>query len=95
MKTSKCVCCHREISLTFHHLIPKKVHRRTRFAKHYSKAELNLGIYICRACHSGIHRFYDEMYLAQHLNSLAALLSDEKLQKHFDWVGKQRVSTTR
>jgi len=30
------------------------------------------------------------MTLAKTLNSLAALLADDKLSKHFEWVSKQR-----
>lgn len=86
-----CACCKRQTSLTFHHLVPKKMHRRKRFYNQYSKAELNNGIMICRACHNGIHRFYDEMHLARYLSTLPALLADEKLQNHFLWVSKQRV----
>jgi hypothetical protein len=72
-------------------LFPKKMHRRTYFKKHFSKAELQGGIYICRQCHSGIHRFYDEMTLAKHYSNLQLLLDDEQLSAFFQWVSKQRV----
>ena len=35
-----CQLCQRQSLLTFHHLIPRKMHRRSRFNKKYSKAEL-------------------------------------------------------
>ena len=76
--------------LTFHHLVPKKVHRRAHFKRHFSKVELQRGIRVCRLCHQGIHREFDEMTLASKLNSLAALLQDPSLARHFDWVAKQR-----
>lgn len=85
-----CALCGRRVALTLHHLIPRKVHRRTRFAKHYSRDELNRGILICRACHSGIHARYDEMTLATRFSSLEALRADEDLQRHFRWVARQR-----
>lgn len=85
-----CALCERQISVTFHHLIPRKVHRRTRFRKDYSRDERNRGIWVCRKCHNGIHRFYDEMTLAKEFASLAALQSDERLQKHIGWVRKQK-----
>lgn len=78
--------------LTFHHLIPKKMHRRPYFRKHVSREARAAGIHICRQCHNGIHRFYDEMTLAKTLNSLERLTSDEALMKYFAWVAKQRVS---
>lgn len=90
-KHGECVLCKRVCKLTFHHLIPRKVHRRAHFKKHFSKEELNQGIAICRLCHSGIHKQYDEMELAKTFNSLSALLEDEMLSRHFEWVSKQKI----
>lgn len=90
LEPERCPCCLREVALTFHHLIPKKVHRRTRFKKYFDKETLGAGIYVCRGCHRGIHRHYDEMTLATSLASLEALLADPALTKHFRWVAKQR-----
>lgn len=87
-----CYCCRREVPLTFHHLIPKKVHRRARFRKHFDKTALQGGIAVCRLCHRGIHRQYDEMTLATQYNNAEALLADETLARHFEWVAKQRES---
>lgn len=88
-----CPTCHRKTYLTFHHLIPRKVHRRAHFKKHYSKQELNKGIMVCRQCHSGIHRFYDEMTLAKQFDSLEKIMSDPPLAQHFEWVAKQKITT--
>lgn len=89
-KTDPCPLCHRETFLTFHHLIPKKIQRRTRFQKDYSKEELNRGVYICRLCHKGIHTLYDEMQLAKYLNTVPALKKNDRLRRHFAWVAKQK-----
>jgi hypothetical protein len=91
LKKGTCPCCKRNCLLTFHHLIPKKVHRRVRFRKHYSKEQLNAGINICRQCHSGIHNTYNEMQLAKQFYSLEALLADKDLARHFHWVSKQKI----
>jgi hypothetical protein len=88
--SSTCHCCKREVPLTFHHLIPKKVHRRARFKKNFDKSALQQGLAVCRLCHRGIHRQYDEMTLAMRFNTAEALLEDEVLAKHFEWVAKQR-----
>lgn len=89
-KFGTCPCCQRQAYLTFHHFIPRKVHRRTLFRKHFSKTQLAAGVMVCRRCHDGIHSLYDEMALAKQLNSIEALLADPALQKHFQWVAKQR-----
>jgi len=78
------------VSLTFHHLIPKKVHRRAHFRRHFSKEKLQAGVRVCRLCHRGIHREYDEMTLARQFRSLEALRGDPVLARHFEWVAKQR-----
>ena len=90
LKTGTCPLCRRECHLTFHHLIPKKLHRRTFFRKNFTRDELNRGIAICRACHNGIHRLHDEMSLAKHLDSLHALQADDVLRRHFEWVARQK-----
>jgi len=68
------------------------MHRRNFFRKKIDKNRLQQGIYICRQCHDGIHKMYNEMHLAKHLNSLDSLLEDERLQGYFKWVSKQRVN---
>lgn len=87
-----CPFCNREVDLTFHHFIPKKVHGRKYYKKHYSKQDLNQGINICALCHKGIHRLYDETTLAKRLNNADVLLDDEALAKHFKWVSKQKFA---
>ncbi|QIZ72827.1 hypothetical protein [Oxynema aestuarii] len=94
-KFGLCPLCQRECYLTFHHLIPRKVHRREFFKKNYSKDELNRGLDICRLCHNGIHDLYDEMTLAKEFASLDLLLADRGLSKHFEWVAKQKIRKPR
>ncbi len=90
-KTGTCPLCGRHCHLSFHHLIPRKLHRRTFFRKQFSREQLNEGVMICRSCHNGIHRFYDEMTLAKQFDSLEALRRDPALQRHFEWVARQKV----
>jgi 5-methylcytosine-specific restriction endonuclease McrA len=90
----ECPLCKRTTALTFHHLIPKKVHRRNFFQKNYKRQQLATGIYICRQCHNGIHLLFDEMTLAKRFNTLENLLMDEALQKHFRWVARQRLANS-
>ena len=85
-----CELCRRVVPLTFHHLVPRKMHRRTHFQKHYDREELNRGLYLCHPCHRGLHRLYDEMTLAKELNTREALLADEKVRRHVAWVAKQK-----
>lgn len=86
-----CDLCGRHTELTFHHLIPRKVHRRSHFRRHYAREVLLDGIELCRLCHKGLHRLYDEMTLAKRLSTLDALRDDPRVQRHICWVRKQRV----
>lgn len=90
LKHGSCALCSRVTALTFHHLIPRKMHRRPRFRKDYSREQLNAGIDVCRRCHSGLHRLHDEMTLAKQLNTLEALQEDDAVQRHVSWVSKQK-----
>lgn len=84
-----CQLCDCERPLTFHHLIPRKMHRRKHFRSHYDKEQLNSGVMVCRYCHNAIHRLYDEMTLAKEFASLEQLLADDAVQKHIAWVKKK------
>ncbi len=90
LKHGMCTLCKRTTHLTFHHLIPCKLHRRKHFRKHYSKAELNLGINLCKLCHSGLHKRFDEAMLARQLNTQQLLEANQYVQKHTAWVAKQK-----
>ena len=90
-KLGVCPLCDREATLTFHHLIPRKVHRRAHFKKNYSRDELKQGINICRPCHTGIHKRLTEMELAKQLRSLDDLRNHEELAHYFKWVSRQRI----
>lgn len=85
-----CCLCSRTTDLTFHHLIPKKLHRRKHFKKHYTKLELAQGIDICRSCHSGLHKLFDEMSLGRDLNTLERLKAERAVERHCNWVARQK-----
>ena len=85
-----CALCGRSGRMTFHHLIPRKVHRRMHFKKHYSRSQLSQGIEVCRLCHDGIHTLYDEMTLARRFPTRMQLKADPRIRKHSAWVRKQK-----
>lgn len=91
--TGACPYCRRELPLTFHHLIPKKLHRRPHYRRRYSREALAMGIYICRDCHDGIHESYTEMELAKLYSTPEAIARDPALARHFAWLSRQRRST--
>lgn len=94
-----CQMCDRSMPLTFHHLFPKKIHKRLQERTHKGHSESKgipkdelrtCGIMICRPCHSSLHRAYDHEHLAKHLNSLETILADEKMQSWIIYAEKQK-----
>jgi hypothetical protein len=90
-KQGICALCGRTAPLTFHHLIPRKLHRRARFRKHFTRQAFMRGAALCRLCHDGIHDLYDEMTLARSLRTIAELKRDPRVRKHAAWVRRQKA----
>lgn len=86
-----CELCACERDLTFHHLIPRKLHRRQRFRRSYDKDQLQRGINICRPCHNGLHRLYDEVMLASEFSTREAILADSALARHIAWSARLKL----
>ncbi|MBX3436904.1 MAG: hypothetical protein KF861_05400 [Planctomycetaceae bacterium] len=87
-----CDLCGRAVPLTFHHLVPRGVHRRQRFVRRYGKDEMRaVGLWICRLCHSGIHKIIpNEKDLAESYYTKELLLGHEGVARHVAWVSKQK-----
>jgi len=84
-----CELCRRQLSLTFHHLIPSSVHRKRWVQKRFSKEDLRKGVWLCRDCHDAVHRFISNEELAQRWNTIHLLLEHPEVRKFVNWVSKQ------
>ena len=81
--------CGREKPLTFHHLVPKAMHRKKRIQKRFTKEELRSGgWYVCRLCHDGIQDLISAMEPAEKFVTKESLLAHPALDKHGAWVRK-------
>lgn len=91
-KINNCELCGRNIVLTFHHLIPCKVHSKKKFLREYTKQEMHdRGLYLCKLCHDGIHDLIpSEKELAEKYNTKELLLAHEGIAKHVKWAAKQK-----
>lgn len=86
-----CTLCGRDKPLTFHHLIPRKVHGKRHWRANHSREELaRNGIWVCRLCHRQIHRFFSEADLAESLNTAAALRKEPQMARFIGWARKQK-----
>ncbi|RUP43066.1 hypothetical protein BC936DRAFT_137676 [Jimgerdemannia flammicorona] len=90
--TGDCEMCLRPMPLTFHHLIPKMTHKKLIKRGLVAKEEaLTRGAYLCRPCHSAVHRTFPHMELSLKYNTVEKLMEDERIQKWVRYAEKQRV----
>jgi hypothetical protein len=83
----RCELCGRQVSLTRHHLIPKRTHRFGVIRAKYSKTELNsLIAHLCKACHRHVHRTIRERDLAVHFHSIELLRTYPDINAFVDWL---------
>lgn len=87
---TKCQLCHREIPLTFHHLIPRTLHSTKWYRNNFSKEQLQSGIYVCPECHNTLHKFIPEKEMGRIYNTLEKIKEHEKVMTFVQWVGKRK-----
>lgn len=87
-----CELCGRDfLPLTFHHLVPSKVHSRRWVQQKWTKEELQQGLDLCADCHGAVHRFVpDHAELARTGHSRELLLAHPDIARFVRWVSKQR-----
>jgi len=86
-----CEICEREhLPLTYHHLIPRQMHAKAIKRGWHKEWELNKVAWLCRACHSFVHKIATNEELAKELFSVEALLEKEDIKKWAQWVGRVR-----
>jgi len=90
-RTTHCEICLRDwIPLTYHHLIPKKVHAKALKRGWHEEWRLNSVAWLCRACHNFVHRVAGNEELAKEWWSVERLLEREDVQGWARWVGRVR-----
>ena len=91
-----CELCTRTLPLSFHHLIPRRLHDRRWFRDRFGIVEMrSRGSWVCRSCHDFIHEHFDENQLGRQLNTLDALKAEQLVQTHLAWAMRQRVAKRR
>jgi len=86
-----CEFCKREKELTFHHYIPRTLHKNKYFKKMFEKEYMKThDVNLCEDCHKMVHRFFAEKELGKYYNTKQKLFSIEKVRKFVKWVQKQR-----
>jgi len=90
-RTEACEICDRDwIPLTYHHLIPRSTHDRVLKRGWHEEWELNRVAWLCRACHSFVHRLASNEELAKDWHTVDLLMERDDVQSWAQWVGRIR-----
>ncbi|KAF2835964.1 hypothetical protein M501DRAFT_981360 [Patellaria atrata CBS 101060] len=90
-RASACEICDRDwIPLTYHHLIPRSTHERVMKRGWHKEWELEKVAWLCRACHSFVHRAVGNEELAREFYSVEKLLGREDVKGFAGWVRRVR-----
>ena len=90
-RTTACQICGRDwISLTYHHLIPKEVHAKALKRSWHPEWLLNSVAWLCRACHSFVHRMASNEELAREWYTVEKILQREDVQDWARWASRIR-----
>lgn len=90
-RTSACEICERDwIPLSYHHLIPKQVHAKAIKRGWHEEWRLNSVAWLCRACHSFVHRIASNEELAREYWSVEKLMAREDVVAWAKWVRRVR-----
>ncbi|KAL8926515.1 MAG: hypothetical protein Q9208_002842 [Pyrenodesmia sp. 3 TL-2023] len=90
-RTSACEICERDwIPLSYHHLIPKQIHAKAIKRGWHEEWRLNSVAWLCRACHSFVHRIASNEELAKDYWTVERLMGREDVVAWAKWVGRVR-----
>lgn len=90
-RASECEICGRDwVPLTYHHLIPKMVHAKAVKRGWHRAEDVNSVAWLCRACHSFVHRFQGHEALAREYFTVERLMGAEEVRAFAGWVGRVR-----
>lgn len=94
-RATECEICDRgHLPLTYHHLIPRAVHAKAVKRGWHKEWELNKVAWLCRACHSFVHRIASNEELAKEWYSVDLLMGREDVQSWAKWMSRIRWKKT-
>ncbi|PWY63237.1 hypothetical protein BO83DRAFT_382843 [Aspergillus eucalypticola CBS 122712] len=90
-RTDACEICERDwIPLSYHHLIPRSVHAKVVKKGWHEEWRLNSVAWLCRACHSFVHRMASNEELAREWFTVERICEREDVMDWARWVGRVR-----
>ncbi|CAG8409595.1 unnamed protein product [Penicillium salamii] len=90
-RAEACEICERDwIPLSYHHLIPRGVHAKVLKRGWHDEWTLNSVAWLCRACHSFVHRMASNEELAREWFTIERICEREDVMDWAKWVGRVR-----
>ncbi|KIW18928.1 hypothetical protein PV08_03217 [Exophiala spinifera] len=90
-RKNECEICDRDwVPMTYHHLIPRQVHAKALKRNWHEEHQLNSVAWLCRACHSFVHRMATNEELAKEWYTVDRICERDDVQKWAQWVRKVR-----
>ncbi|KAI4595487.1 hypothetical protein KJ359_006833 [Pestalotiopsis sp. 9143b] len=90
-RATSCELCGRDwIPLTYHHLIPRFVHAKAVKRGWHREEDLQSVAWLCRACHSFVHKFASHEDLARYYYTVDMLLEQDEIVQFAKWVSRLR-----
>ncbi|KAJ5724070.1 hypothetical protein N7488_002105 [Penicillium malachiteum] len=94
-RTDACEICDRDwIPLSYHHLIPRGVHAKVLKKGWHDEWMLNSVAWLCRACHSFVHRMATNEELARQWYTVDRIMEREDVRDWAKWVSRVRWKAT-
>lgn len=84
------LCARTWLPLTYHHLIPKSTHQKALKRGWHEESALGNVAWLCRACHSWVHRQAGNEELAREYWSMELVRGMEGFEGWVGWVGSVR-----
>jgi hypothetical protein len=84
------ICLRTQLPLTYHHLIPRSVHAKVLKRGWHPAEDLNNVAWLCRQCHSFVHRCASNEELAREWYTVELLTEREDVRGWAGWVGRVR-----
>lgn len=86
-----CEICGREhLPLTYHHLIPRQMHGKAVKRGWHKEWALQKVAWLCRACHSFLHRILTNEEMAREWYDVENLVRREDVQNWANWIRRIR-----
>jgi hypothetical protein len=87
-----CSMCKRETPINLaeeHHLIPRSIASRNKYAKMPQLEKGKETIRVCVSCGDQLHQLFTDKELGEDYNTLEKIVANKQVQNWIKWIGKK------